>query len=154
MGDAKNEDEPKRNANRKNTAIGCAVMLCLVAIAVIVTVMVTSGGEKEPAEVRLSAKAATGGANIQIDNADTFAWFDVEMKVNGEYVYWRDTVSAGESITVALREFTDGTGTRFNWQTTKPLELVIIACVRSADGASSRLCGDGLLWGHTRLVWQ
>ena len=145
--------EQKAAQGRKEMAMGCGFAICLVALAVIVTLMVTSGS-KEPETVRLSAGASTGGGELRIENRDGFAWFDIELKLNGEYLFWQDSLSAGAHVTIPLREFTDNYGARFNWQTTKPLELVVIACVRSEDGTSSQLCPDGMHWGHSSLRWQ
>ena len=148
-------EQRKAALERKDAKLGCGLVIGLVAVVAIVIVAVTSGG-KRPEDVKLTAHAATGGGEVRITNGDSFAWFDIELKLNGEYRYARDSLSAGANFTVALREFTNDTGQRFNWLTTKPLEIFITACVRSSDGTSSVMCGSssGMHWGNSGLTWQ
>lgn len=147
------EDKDKEPTKRQQiAAVGCVSVIALVVIVIVIAVV--SGGEDEGATITLSAQASTDGAgNVYVTNDDTFVWYDIELKVNGEFAYSLDELSARERMQIASREFVKNDGTRFNWLATKVLELAITACVPKAD-VESTICGDGYAWGYTRLVWE
>ena len=89
----------------------------------------------------LNASVVLGDAEIHITNRNDFAWNNVAMYLNGvhvfgsNFVYQCATLGAGETFTVAAKDFTLDDGTRFNPFSTK-IRSLFVACATPKGTAS------------------
>jgi hypothetical protein len=72
------------------------------------------------------------GANLLVTNADTWTWHNVRIKLNsgvftGGYAVEFDSLAAGKSMAIPLREFTTNSGERFDFVTRKVIDVLVSA---------------------------
>ncbi len=89
----------------------------------------------------LNASVVLGDAEIHITNRNDFAWNNVAMDLNGvhvfgsNFVYQCATLGAGETHTVAAKDFTLDDGTRFNPFSIK-IQSLFVSCATPKGTAS------------------
>lgn len=148
-------DEAQPGEGRTQTRLGCGIVTALAIAVGAVVVLIVGGGDGESETIFLSASVQIDGRGyVYIANDDTFDWSGVKLELNENYVHRRDVLSAGVRISLPLAEFILDDGTRFNFLTTKALQLTITACVPVTGDGDMTLCSAGYGWGYTNLVWD
>ena len=89
-----------------------------------------------PEMVKLNVDYQTDGALAHFANKDTFDYNDVDIEINDTYKVHVDKIPAGETYTVALRDFVDG-DQRLNIITTQVQKIDMLVETAKGTGFES-----------------
>ena len=118
------EQTQKPKTKKKNTLIGCGVLLAIV-ILIAVGIGTCLGGTPTTETIDLSASVSYDSPQFTITNNDSFDWRNIKFTLNSDYTLTYPRLSARTTYTMGAMQFTKSDGTMFNPFTMKPLNMSI-----------------------------
>jgi hypothetical protein len=106
----------------------------------LLVVVVGCGGTPtpEPDHVSLQATATLTASGIAIRNSDGFAYIDVKVSIlQGAFTFYRARgyrIEPGHMILIPYSAFVDENGTRFNYYTTRPQQVLLSCTAKGGKG--------------------
>lgn len=119
------EDVERGKKINKNSQIAA---VAIVGVFLLLFAFCSFKGNSAPKDVSINANVKYNGSQLVIINMDSYAWTDVKIRLNGDYILRPDTLKAKTTYKVGIRQFADDDNNTFNPYSTK-LKSVSISCM-------------------------